>query len=260
MTCQCQAAPLAASFGSGQMSYWSWIPGVATVPLADGIPAPTATGTLTLRALGSADLLTSTRRAAYVSAAAINSVAGPRSATLHVQSGLITPGTGRFKGAGWLSLWQAAISDAVLNTEASMFLGLRNSVVAPTTVDPTTIQGYGFGCKQGQTTLHVYSRDAAGNSIDIDLGGNFPTNVVGVDAFWRFQLLCPPGQSGANAEVHWAVERLNTGHQASGVIAAAAGSLSALAALTPNAHRSTGPVNAAAVGIDFTWWRFQTQL
>lgn len=256
MTCA-GGGPFATSFGATQTSYWSWIAGAATVPLADGIPAPTTVGTATARALASTDLLTSTRRGSYVSAAAINSLVSFRSNVLHLQSGLITPGAGRFKGGGWKTLWEMAISDAILNTEAQMFVGFRNTVAAPTIVNPNTIQGYGFGHHIGEATLKFYSRDAAGNSIVVDTGLPIAT---GVNGFWRCQLTCPPGQgAAANAEVTWAVEQLQTGLQASGVVNGL-GSLSPLAALTPSGHRNTGTVNANAVAVDLTWWRFETQL
>jgi len=256
MTCA-GGGPLSASFGASEVTYWSWIAGATTVPLADGIPAPTTVGTATARALAATDILTGTRRSAYVSAAAINSLLSFRSNVFHLQSGLVTPGGGRFKGAGWKTLWQMAISDAVLNTEAQMFVGLRNSTAAPTIVNPNTIQGYGFGHGIGENTLKFYSRDAAGNSVVVDTGLPITT---GADAFWRCGLQCDPGQgAAANAVVRWMVEQLNTGLQASGVVQGA-GSLSPLAQLTPSGHRNTGTVNAAAVALDMTWWRFETQL
>jgi len=265
--CGCAAGGAGASMSAIRVAEWNPLPGSTTAPLADGVQAPTAAGTATIRAINNNTLGESARRIGYVSAAAINSVAGVHAnvANLTTGRGVAPLPTGRFPFDGFKALFQWSISDAVLNGEARMFVGLTGSVAGSTAVDPTTVANMvGFGCDTGETTLHAYARDNVGNIIDLDLGVNFPVNApagglatsMGNLSFWRALIECPAGQVAGAFEFRWRVESMFNGFRANGTHVLNAWTIGQT--LTPRLWRSTGPANAAAVGIDLHMMRLQT--
>lgn len=260
----CCGPIMGADVGATKVAQWNFLGGTTTLPPGDGMIAPLVTGTATARVVGNNDILDACPRLGCVSAAAIDSVAGPRSNVLFAATGLDVGGTGagRYRGAGYKWFARVAISDAVLNTEARMFLGMRNNIAVPTAVSPPTITtSCGFYCDNGDTTLHFFTRDSIGNNQTFDLGASFPVNVTGRDAFWDLQIEIRPGQTqtGNPAEVRWRAERLQTGHTAQGIVTGV-GSVPLGVFHAPQLWRATGPVNAAAVGLDVALVRVATQL
>jgi hypothetical protein len=261
MSCCCQGAELGASLAAERVAEWEFI-GNSTSISAHGLPAPVPSGTPTLRTIAATDLLVSTRRLGYVSAALVNSIAGARTGIFNAQNGITTPGAGRFPGAGWRFMAEWAITDAVINPEAITSIGMVGGTGAPAVADPTAVSNsIGVGQRSGDTTLRVWGRDALGNVQIIDLGANFPCNVSGVQAFYRTVITCAPGQgsgiTGRSYRVQ--VERLQTGHIFDQTLVGPA---------TPNGgtqmaislFRITGATNAAAVGLDLGVVRLEQQL
>lgn len=264
MSCCCGGAEPGATSGATKQTQWNFQGGTAPAPLAEGMVAPTIVGTATTRVVSNASPHMASLRSGYVSAVAANAMASLRNTILICQCGIVTPGTGRFRGAGWRWMAQWAISDAVLNPEARMFVGLIGSIAAPTAVDPATLLNkVGFGCDQGNTELQAYANGAAGSQV-VTLGPNFPCNVTsiaGSQSWWRAFIYCAPGQT-ANMVYQWQIERLATGHVASGVWTGAGvnGTPGPTQVLTPQLWRSTGPANTAAVGIDVSMVRLQFEV
>jgi len=249
--------------GAQKLGQWNFQAGGSTAPPADGLPGLTAQGTATTRIITiTGDVLTQSRRIGYVSAAVIDSVAGVRSAAVQVANAPTVAGAGRYGGGGWTLFMQAAISDPALNPEARMFMGMQDVVTAAVAVDPATLTSVlGFGCDNGDTTLHFYSNDAAGLATDTDLGASFPVTPLaggsGRDLFWRMMISCAAGQPAGAIVYNWAIERVQTGHLASGTVIANGPTQLAMA---PRLWRATGPVNAAAVALDVGILRLGSQL
>jgi len=254
---------MGASMGADRIGEWNPQPGAVTVPLSNGLTGPTTTGTATARTVssGGLGLQEAVRRIGAVSAAAINSVGGFHSAQFPTVTAIATPGTGRFPGGGFKALFEVGISDAAINAEAKMFFGMASAVGAPTAVDPKTLSRIvGFGMTSGQTTLRAMCTDNVGGVQEVDLGANFPVNALASEGFWRAVIVCPVGQLIANNMVfNWTIERLKTGHVASGTFTGPVAPIGGTQ-MAPRLWRSTGPAVATAVGIDLCLVRVETQL
>lgn len=228
--------------GRSRPGYWMPRAASATAPDNIGIAPPTATGTLTLRAIAATNLATSMRRVAVVSAAGAGSVAGLRLATAQFYRG--DSGDNGMRG-GFYTVQRFMVSDAVLVGSANMFIGLQAATGAPTDVGPETLTNIlGVGCTNGDTQLQLYAAGAAAQTRTA-LGANFPVNTITTDVY-ELVLYCPPN----GADVRYLVTRLNTGHTVSGTISAGANLPSSTTFLTVQHWRSNGGV-ATAVGLDF---------
>jgi hypothetical protein len=249
-----------AALNADRVGQWNPIPGVNTAPLSDGVNGPTATGTATARTIAGnpATLLASARRIGYVSAAAINSVGGARAGQQVMINGGTQP-AGPTKIARWKLMFTFGISDAVLNGEARMFVGATASAVAPTAVDPATLnQAIGFGVDANETTMRFYAADAGANRQEIDLGAGFPVNTAAAAArLYRILIACRAGATANPVTYDWAIENMDTGVRAAGVVDTLAGP-QFNQPMSPLLWRATGPVSALATGIDLVHMRLET--
>jgi hypothetical protein len=148
------------------------------------------------------------------------------------------------------------ISDAVTPVAGyRTFVGIRNTSTAATNVEPSTIPNcIGMGHGETNSNMFLYYGGSAAQT-PIDLGANFPALTTNTDLY-ELMLYSPPSES----VVYWEVNRLNTGHTASGVLNGTVGTqLPALTTmLTPiNAFRCNNAA-AVAVGIDFVHLYFET--
>lgn len=177
-----------------------------TVPALDGHVAWTAVGTATVRNVAATNLLTRTRRLAYVSAATAGSLTSIRTAAAQFTTGV---GTGL---GGFFTSFRFAMSDAAAVAGARSFFGMSSNINAPTNVDPAT-QTNQIGIAQlstDSTQLYlVYGGSAAQTAIA--LGTDFPPYVgtVGVTTgvAYDFTIFCPPNSNGV---VSVRLERLGT--------------------------------------------------
>jgi hypothetical protein len=221
---------------------WETRANSATAPDANGINPSTTTGTLTARNVATTNLATASRRIGIVSAAGAGSVAGLRSGTAFFYRG--DSGDNGLRG-GFKVVCRFLVSDAALVGTAHMFVGLQNSVAAPTDVGPETLTNLvGVGCTSGDTQMQLYAAGAAAQTRTA-LGANFPVNTVSVDVY-EICLYAPPN----GADIRYLLTRLNTGHTVSGTISAGANLPSSTTFLTFQLWRSNGGT-ATAVGIDF---------
>lgn len=218
-----------------------WMPAgnATTVPGVFGYTAPTAVGTATARTVATTNLFTRTRRLGYVSAGTAASVAGVR-----VAVGQVTVGTGTL--GGFFKVCRFGISDAALVAGARMFVGVSNLTNAPTNVSPATLTNcVGMGHDAADTTMRIYYGGTTA-ATPIDLGANFPSNTTNTDLY-DLTLFAPP----IGDIVYWEVNRLNTGHVASGTIVRSGNNLPVGTTLLSYQRAwRTNNATAAAVGID----------
>lgn len=220
-----------------------WTPpgNAATLPGVTGYTAPTAVGTATSRVITTTNMFTRMRRLGYVSAATAGSLVSLRVAAAQVTTGADTLG-------GFHKIMRFGISDAVVPSDARMFVGMAASTSAPTNVEPSTLTNViGVGHGAADTTLSIYYGGSV-KQTPINLGSDFPVNTSNTDVY-ELSLFSPPSGGG---EVYYEVSRLNTGHKASGMLSsnggvALPGSTTLLTYLW--AYR-TNNTTAAPVGID----------
>ncbi|MBX9754541.1 MAG: hypothetical protein K2X80_07275 [Pseudomonadaceae bacterium] len=205
----CQMGPsgldttLQAHLGGNKIALWMPPGGSTTVPGVFGMAALTATGTATLRAIATTNLLTRMTRLAYVSAATAASLAGAREAVAKY-----TTGAGSGLG-GFFARYRFAITDAAAVSGARAFIGLQANTGAPTNVEPSTLVNSLGVCRLSTSSnLWIYGAGASAGT-PVDLGVNFPANNP--NAAYELALFSPSAGGG-----YWQVTRLDTGDVASG--------------------------------------------
>lgn len=200
-------------------------------------------GTATARAPNTTSLFLGGRRVGYVSAAGAGSVSGVRAAAAWLT---------RYMGFHFVARF--GVGDAALVATANMFVGVQTGTGALTDVAPSTLANLlGFGCDNGDTTLQLYAAGVAAQART-NLGANFPVNSVDTDVY-EAHLYCPPN----GADVKYLVTRLNTGHQTSGTISAAAALPAIGTTLTNKLSRANGGT-AAAVSLEIFGVQIESEL
>lgn len=231
--------------GRNKVVRWNPIGNANTTPIADGLVAPTVTGTGTARNVATTNMLTWMKRLGYVSAAGAGSSAGPRSTAL--QFGL---GNGAGIG-GFTYVCRFGISDAATVANSRFFVGLIGSGAVIGNVNPSTLTNFfGVGCDNGATSMSMMWNDGAGAATTSALGANFPSQTLSADVYELTMFSAP--NSGV---VGWRVERLNTGDVASGTISSDLPAGNQL--LAPQIWRNNG-ATALAVGIDLVGLYIET--
>lgn len=212
----------------------------------DGMTAMTVLGTATGRSVTGGSKATRARRLGYVSAATAGALAGIyNSGTAQTQ---LTMGTGG-NGGGFLAIFRFVPSDAAAVAGAHMFVGLRGGTASPVpTTSPATLTNVvGVAQVNGSANLQlVYGGSAAQSAID--LGVNFPAGGLSTDLY-ELILYCSPAD---NNRIRYRVERVNTGHVATGTLTAATPGTqlpSNATVLGPIFYRSNN-ATALAVGLD----------
>jgi phage-related tail fiber protein len=173
-----------------------------------GLPSIAATGTATTRNVATTNTLTRMKRIGYVSAATAGSLAGGRFTAAQYSTG---NGSGL---GGFTFVARFGISDVSLVENSRMFVGLSDSVAAPTNVEPSTLVNViGVG-KLGTDTTQLYIFYGGSSAqTPIALGAaNFPPNNT---TAYEIALFAPPNTTGT---VHYEVTNLNTNFKASGTL------------------------------------------
>lgn len=200
----------------------------------------TALGTNTAQSLTTTNMFTRMPRLDSLSAAISGSIAGHRGGYF------CTTGDGAGLGGFFFST-RFGIADAVAVSGALMFCGLRNSNASiGATTDPATLTGsIGIGHGASDTNLRLYYGGTSAQT-PIDLGANFPTNTLSTDVY-ELTLFSPADASGV---VYYRVERINTGHVATGTLTGGAAVLPAASVLlTYHLWRSN---NATALAVNLS--------
>lgn len=177
-----------------------------------GSIAPINFGSLTTRNQANTNMFTRTRRLGFVSAATAGSVSGTR-----MDNAQLYLGDGTF--GGFYKSMRFGCSDAATVSGARQFCGMSASIAAGTNVEPSTLTNcIGVGNGASDTNLFLYYGGSAAQT-PIDLGANFPANTLSADLY-ELTLYSPSNET---SKVYWRVERLNTGHVASGDISGSGG-------------------------------------
>lgn len=205
--------------------------------------AYSAVGTATSRTPSGTGLIGRAARVGWVSASTAGSFASIRSS-----STLITIGDGAGLG-GFKRVIRFACTDAATVSGARQFVGLRNSIAAPTNVEPNTLTNViGIGNGASDTNMQIFYGGSAAQT-PIDLGVNFPANSLSTHLY-ELVLFAPPT---SNNTVYYQVTRLDTGTVQSGTLTGTAG-VALPSSSTYLSHMWSWRCNNAtslAVGLDF---------
>jgi hypothetical protein len=186
------------------------LPAGGVVLQALGIAPAAAVGTATARNPASTNLFASTKRIGYVSAATAGS-----SAEIAATRGQYWRGNAAGLG-GFHLIARFGLSSAAAVAGQRCFVGLAATVAALPNADPSAIVDMvGVGNDSADTALQVMHNDGTGTATKVALGANFPANTLSADLY-ELQLFCAPN----SGSIDYRVERLNTGHVASGTLAA----------------------------------------
>ena len=233
--------------GRSRTVRWQPIGNATTVPIVEGILAPTAVGTATARNVATTNVLTRMKRLGYVSAATAGSLcsqyflAGAQQYTLGNGSGL----------GGFHMIYRIGVTDAAAVAGARMFCGMRTVVTAPTNVEPSTGQTNSFGFAQLSTDntqwYFTYGGSAAQTAVALGTAIGAPTLT---NTAWDLAIYAPPNSSNI---VYYQLTNLGSGTSVSGSVTGVAGT--ALPAnttfLAPVLWRCNN-ATALAVGLDIS--------
>ena len=175
-----------------------------------GISQPSSTGTLTAVNIATTNLVTYTPRTEFlVTTASTSAVAGFRATSGLATIGATAAGLGGFSLVG---RWGPATGMATATHRA--FVGMANSTLAPTDVDPsTTVNCVGMAWDAADANVQMMHNDGAGNCTKIDLGASFPVPTTDRTALYELSLYSPRGTT---QSVDWLVTDLVSGATASG--------------------------------------------
>ena len=230
--------------GRNRTVRWQPIGNATTVPIVEGILAPTAVGTATARTVATTNIATRMKRLGYASAATAGSLAGhyflagAQQYTLGDGSGL----------GGFHYICRFVVSDPAAVSGARQFIGFRNIVTAPANVEPNSVTNC-FGIAQLSTDntqwYIVYGGSAAQTAIALGTGLGAPTLT---NTAWDLALFAPPN---SNNTVYYQVTNLGSNVTVSGTLTGTAGTVLPLstALLAPCVWRCNN-ATALAVGID----------
>lgn len=190
---------------------WQAVDGSATgdeFGSALGAPSAAGYGTQTAVSTATTNYYTSTTRQKGVCSASSGQSQGLRGNGLF---GFVWRGNAAGLG-GFKASFVGGVEVAGSNTR--WFIGFRITATAPGNVEPSSfVDCIGIGCDAGETNLSIQSNDASGTATRSTLGANFPAQTSATDMY-RLTLSAGPNAS----SIDYLVERLNTGHTASGTL------------------------------------------
>lgn len=193
---------------TGRNSISSSVPigGSATTISTVGFPL-TITGTLTGTTTTATNKHTQSRRVeVLVTAASTLAVAGYYTTAMQYIMGGFT---------GFHYIARFAPATGLTNATRRCFVGMSNSVAAPTDVNPSTlINAFGVGYDAADTNWQFMSNNASGTAVKVDLGINFPKPSADRTALYELALFSPPNST----DVYYQFLDLNTTAVVSGLI------------------------------------------
>lgn len=222
--------------------------GILKARANSGTPADLFHGVTAINNGSAIDVTTGTygkrHKMAYTSVAAtLNSSAGFRSGIRSFY---------REGGFYWRCRWSPSTGHDTLSGQTRGFWGVANSTAALSgaTDFSSQVNIIGVGWDATQTTLRVGSNDGSGAATVTDLGANFPVNTVDTEVY-DIALFCDPADT---SQVYYFIERLNTGHTASGSLTS--NLPAATTALGAQGWSSQGNQSATAVTVHFyySYW------
>ena len=235
--------------GRSKPAWWQPLGNSTTVPITTGFAANTAMGTVTARNVATTNIATRMKRLGYVSTATSGSVAGHYFLAASQQ---YTLGTGPISGSvgGFHYICRFVVSDAVVATAATTFIGWRTVVTQPVSGNPSTqLNQFGLAQLSGDNSQWYFINAGGVAQTPIPLGTALGAPTATTTA-WDFSIFSPPSISG---NVQYTVTNLGTNVTTGGSVTitgtTAANLPVSTALLAPVAWRSPGIQNIA-VGLD----------
>ena len=185
---------------------WQPIGGSTTVPLALGISASTAVGTVTAATQATTNARTRSKRLSYVSAGTSGSLAGLYWPAAGAQ---FTIGNASNFG-GFHAIFRFAIHPTTNPSGSRAFIGFSSGVAAPTNVDPATLTNcFGLAQVAGDTTWRiVYGGSAAQTPINLGTSIGDASVTYTPSTIWQLAFYAPSNQ---NNVVEYELMNLATG-------------------------------------------------
>lgn len=144
-----------------------------------------SSGTVSVQALATTNLITSTICARVASAAGVGSIASSRIATLIIWRGNAA-GLGGFK-------FKTRVGTQTTVAQQRAFWGIWNATTDIGNVQPSTLTNiFGFGYDSAETVLSFLCNDNAGAATKTSLGANFP---VDNSTLYDIVISCQPNAS-----------------------------------------------------------------
>ncbi|MEO5948919.1 MAG: hypothetical protein ABIP74_00795 [Candidatus Saccharimonas sp.] len=237
--------PFQASLGFNRVSLMMPMGGTTLTTFVGGLGTTfTNTGTAANPTPTSTNLLTSVRRATFSSGATAGTVASHRQSVLQVWRGNAA-GLGGF-------FYTIRFGTSTLASGNRAFVGLSDSVAAPTNIDPTTT-GTGIGrigmAINASTGNWNFVNNISGTAPTVAaLGANFPVSTT---ALYELILYSPPNGSA----ISYRVQNLSTGNQTSGSVST---NIPAATTFLAPQFWITNNATAAAAIIDFSGWYLES--
>jgi hypothetical protein len=195
----------------------------------------TATGTASGENVATTNLHNYMRRRSWAAAASTTAVVGIRGAALQFTIGGPSAGLG-----GFHMVWRWGPSTGVSNASHRAFVGMRNSIAAPTDVNPSTLtQICGMGYDTADANIQFMHNDGTGTATKIDLGAGFPKPNADRTSVYEIALFARPGTT---QSVTYEVTNLVSGAVATGTVTTDLPSTTTL--INPYSYMSVGGVNS----------------
>jgi len=182
---------------TGRSKYGIWMINGGSISLtADGIGAPSATGTVTVRTPTLTGFASSLRRVGFVTATTANAPAGWRLGATWFWRGDDT------NRGGFHYITRFIPSNATTTLSGRYFIGMNGANTGTAATEPSNwVNIIGMGCNSGSANFSIMHNDGSGAATTIDLGSNFSAVSSSIDVY-ELALYCPPSGS----SVDWRVE------------------------------------------------------
>lgn len=207
----------------------------------------TAVGTATSRNVTTNNLFTRVRRLGYVSAATAGSLSG-----IYGNNNRFSTGTGNGLG-GFFYSCRFGVSDATSVSGARMFVGVCNSTVAPTNVEPSSILNQ-IGVAQlstSSTQLYLVCNGTVAQT-PIALGTDFPpksADGVTEGIFYDFSIFASPYD---NTKINYCLEKVGTSIRTVGTVTGDSTKIPTSNVFMQHRAWRTNNATALAVGLDIS--------
>lgn len=232
-----QSGTVALLESKGSIPEGLWVPNSGSTTVSNSGLLTSTTGTATARTAANTNLNTASRRLGYQSAGTAGNSAGVRQSSRNIWIGN-SAGLGGFNAQA-----KFALAGSLAATQRG-FIGLSaDSAFVVDAASPgllSSIDLFGLGFDDGDSSLSIFHNDNVGTPTKIGLGANFP---VAVDAVYVVSLACTANGS----SISYVVERVNTAHVASGTVSSELPRNNVFMALQAATHNGS---TASAVDID----------
>ena len=171
-----------------------------------------ASGTATSENVATTNLHQEMRRRSWrVTTASTTAVAGLRAGALQWRIGADVAARG-----GFFKVWRWGPATGVATATTRAFVGMRNTVAAPSDANPSTFLNCGgMGWDAGDANISFMHNDGSGACTKIDLGASFPRPTVDLTSVYEIALFSPPGTTQL---LNYEITDLVSGAVATGVV------------------------------------------